>query len=235
MNYTDPIIIYLAVGAPVAMHRFFQLERPIRLRTLLIVGFTLLAWPLEAFRIISRHRDRKFAEHSYTLTRENSPETIIAAAEIFEAEILEAAGSFRSSVRSSQAEALDRYIGLAAIHASGVPLAGTSAREFLSAAGSRDQMIGARCLIRRNRLVLERHLNRARGDILKEFGFNGGSPDSPIVRSHLLGLAGVMNDGALTAALADLPAGSNKEAVSWRPSSGSKNNSGSIPQPQATV
>ena len=234
MNYTDPIIIYLAVGAPVAMHRFFQLERPITIRTILIVGFTLLVWPTEAFRIIARHRERKSAEHSYSLTRENSPETIIAAAEKFEDLILEAAGSFRTSVRSSQAEALDRFIGLAAIHTSGFS-SGEAAREFLAASGSREEKIGVQCLIRRNRRVLERHLTRARADILKEFFINSGSPDSSLVRPHLLGLAGVLNDEALAAALAEIPAGSDKEELSWRPSSDIKSNNGSIHQPQATV
>jgi hypothetical protein len=234
MNYTDPLIIYLAVGAPVAMHRFFQLERPISIRTLLIVGFTLVVWPLEAFRIVARHRERKLAEHSYLLTRENSSETIIAAAEKFEAEILDAAGSFRSSVRSSQAEALDRYIGLAAVWAAGVP-AGSSAREFLSASGSRDEKIGVQCLIRRNRRLLWSHLTRARADILKEFFADGGSPADSLVRVQFLGLAEVLKDNALSAALAETSAAGDKEELQWRRSSDLTINNEGIQQPQPTI
>lgn len=218
MNYTDPIIIYLAIGAPVAMHRFFQLERPITIRTLLTVGFTLLLWPIEAYRILSRDGRRSFSEPDYLLTRENSPETIIAKAEKIEVAILDAAGAFRSSVRSSRAEALDRYIGLAVVNMSGAP-AGLAAREFMAAAGSQEQKIGVRCLIRRNRRQLEHHLNRARTDVLKEFFGTGNSSEATAVRHLLLDLAGVLNDPSLAAELGHEMAGIDKESIQWKPPS----------------
>lgn len=223
MNYTDPIIIYLAIGAPVAMHRFFQLERPVTIRTLFVVGFTLLVWPIEAYRILSRGRRQSFSKPDYLLTRENSPETIIAEAENIEAAILDAAGAFRSSVRSSRAEALDRYIGLAVVHMNGIP-AGSAARDFMAAAGSQEQKIGARCLIRRNRRLLEHHLNRARKDVLKEFFGNGSPSHATPVRNLLLDLARVLNDPPLAAELGHSPAGIDKESIQWKPPSELQNN-----------
>jgi hypothetical protein len=89
MTTTDVLIIYLALGAPVAMFRFFQSERPLRLLGLANVLAAFAMWPFYAVAQIAKS-PRTRPDASIFVTRKELDVRIIDDVEYLKEEILSA-------------------------------------------------------------------------------------------------------------------------------------------------
>ena len=168
MRLLDPIIIYLAIGAPVAMYRSFQAPIFRNARQIARIALTFLFWPIEAYRIAVDQFGKGFATYSLG-TREYLDARIRARVEGLQNNIKAAVGSQGISRPAALDEPLDRYIGLS-LAAAVEPGVGRKERTLFAVAGHPMESVAAACLARRNRAKVERHIAKARADVLAEFG-----------------------------------------------------------------
>ncbi|MDM7924017.1 MAG: hypothetical protein QUS14_17130 [Pyrinomonadaceae bacterium] len=165
MSLFEAVIIYSALGAPVAMYRFFQLPRPFRAATVISVFSALLLWPVGAARIFLSNL-RGEADVSNFDTRRSLDARIIENVNILKDSLIaERFHGENGAVYSSGAEAIERYVGISiATAADGTPLSGV---ELLSVAGHPDPATGAACLARIHRRRLEQHRSAAAEDAVQ--------------------------------------------------------------------
>ena len=191
MRLLDPIIIYLAVGAPVAMYRSFQAPLLWNTRQIARIALTLLFWPIEAYRIAVDQFGKGFATYSFG-TREYLDARIQARVEGLQNNIKAAVGSHGISRPAALDEPLDRYIGLS-LAAAVEPGAGRRERKLFAAAGHPMESVAAACLARRNRARIERHIAKARADVRAELG-RLDEPQFLKVRTLFVGAAICLGD-----------------------------------------
>lgn len=155
MTIVDAAIIYLTLGSPIGMYRFFQLNRPSMAIRLAHGIFAALIWPF--FVVISAIAISKpVIGDSVFDTRNELDFRIIGQIEDLKKTIAEKLFKLPGSSKQREIEALETYIELSIAKYSNSGVFETQ-REMLSVAGHPDAGLGAVCLVRRGNTLIERH------------------------------------------------------------------------------
>jgi hypothetical protein len=166
MKYSDALIIYLAIGSPLAVYCFLKSGREYSVRDLPRTILVLLLWPVYTILLV-RHsstsgRSRKVYSPDYgrldARFAERVDEIRLSMEEIVHEKLQEqSVFDFR--------EIFERYLGLtAAITSDAADL--PSPFSELRLDKEENEKLNAICLNRRNRRLLEFHQIRARNDFL---------------------------------------------------------------------
>lgn len=162
MRLSDILIIYLACGAPCGVYFFLQHRNRVNTAHTYLKSFLLVfVWIPYALRLlhdfVTRHYESNrsenlFADRLDALQKQisrfiNYPHSNIS---VFE---------FR--------EIIERYAGLTAARLTDVESQSKTDEEIYRVALRENIKLGARCLRRRNRLLIERHQISARNDFLQ--------------------------------------------------------------------
>jgi hypothetical protein len=168
VNAVDLLIVYLALGAPFAVYKFFQFSEADKGRRLLLSVATLLFWIPPAIGIVYRHLSNAYSEPDFV-----SSDGLDAR----DARLVELATKVKAKLRSTSRsipavdprEVVERYVGLATL--AGMPAATERDwnSDLMRAAGREDDPIAAACLIRRNQRGIGRHHKKARLDYFEMF------------------------------------------------------------------
>lgn len=200
MSVSDALIIYFALGAPVAMFRFFQEAKPFKPLGLANVFASLIFWPLAAVQLIAVS-SRTLPHPSNFVTRKNLDVRIIQKVQNLKEQILsDLSPMMGQSVVSAKAEAIERYVGLS--------MAETDRslrveKELFAIAGHPDIEVSAICLARRNAKLLDRHRRQSAEDIVGAFSDQKQLvPNRSSVNEHLVELAILLEDTATAERLA---------------------------------
>jgi hypothetical protein len=171
MTLLDVLIIYLTLGAPVGVYRFLQLPRPISFATWLRTVFAFLFWVPYALAILgdtiprfvrnpdfvpSYHSDSDIHENVHLLRNE------------YEASLT---GIDRRDLRE-MLKSFDRYASLYLMFKTESKAENGQREELLAIASHPNVPLGLKCLARRKRIRLLRHLTNARNDLAKAAGRN---------------------------------------------------------------
>lgn len=155
MTFVDAAIIYLALGSPVGMYRFFQFARPAIAVRLAHAILAALFWPYFVIRgavTIARSE----SGDSVFETRKESDFRIIEQVEILKRNLAAKLAEYTKASKSAENELLETYIELSIAKYSSSDVLDTH-REMLSIAGHPDADIGAICLTHRVSKLIERH------------------------------------------------------------------------------
>lgn len=177
MELSELIVIYLACGAPFAVH-YATSRRPERSVTKLInLVLALLAWPVFAVRlVIERIRYHALAgERRIEGLRAEIEETA------FPSNDMQSVFEFR--------ETFYRYVGLA--RALNEKASEEFGNDLFETVGHPNDILAARCLARKNRSRLERHRNDARVDFLATIADLSAASAK---RDRILGLAAALTE-----------------------------------------
>lgn len=177
MELSELIVIYLACGAPFAVH-YATSRRPERTVTKLInLVLALLAWPVFAVRlVIERVRYHALAgERRIEGLRAEIEETA------FPSNDMQSVFEFR--------ETFYRYVGLS--RALNEKASEEFGNDLFETVGHPNDILAARCLARKNRSRLERHRNDARLDFLETITEFSAAPAN---RDRILGLAAALTE-----------------------------------------
>ena len=168
MPISEILIVYFAFGAPLAVYRFLETRRVSRQRRILMSLATFVFWIPFAVRLSFRHFSNASYESNFVSTRTKKSESVTSKREEALEQAMIASGC--PLPRHDLREVLKRYVGLSnALERHGNSAApGEKIVNFLGAAG-RPTELGARCLARRERTRLERHLHDARDSFLRLF------------------------------------------------------------------
>jgi hypothetical protein len=166
MTLLDVLIIYLTLGAPVGVYRFLQLPRPISLTTLFRIAGAFLLWVPYAFVImretipqIVRNPDFVSAYHSDSGIHEN----VQLLRSEYQASL---DGICRRDLRE-MLKSFDRYVSLYLMFKTESDAEGGQTNELLAIASHPNVSLGSKCIARRKRSRLWRHLSNARNDLAK--------------------------------------------------------------------
>ena len=168
MPISEILIVYLAFGAPLAVYRFLETRQVSRQRRILMSLATFVFWIPFAVRLSFRHFTNASFDTDFVSPRTKKTKSVTNKRE--EALELAMIASGCPLPRHDLREVIGCYVGLSnAVEGQGesaVP--GEKIVNFLLAAG-RPTDLGARCLARRERTRLERHLDDARESFLRLF------------------------------------------------------------------
>ncbi|HKP69713.1 MAG TPA: hypothetical protein VJV05_10555 [Pyrinomonadaceae bacterium] len=169
MPISEILIVYFAFGAPLAVYRFLETRKVSRQRRILESLATFVFWIPFAVKLSYRHLTNASSDTEFVSPRAKKYDSVTNKRE----EALESA-MIASGCRLSRhdlREIIERYVGLsnAAATSSDSAVPGDKIVNFLGVAG-RPNDLGARCLARRERTRLERHLDASRESFLSLFG-----------------------------------------------------------------
>lgn len=159
MSFSEIFIIYLAIGAPFAVHSFFggRMETDVRNAGISLLKLTF--WPL--FALYSGFR---FLANSFR-TAETGNELRVAAfrkaSDEVRADLENLLISANREMRKGVLRDFDRLSGVALAVAESEAVAPTATPRIFEAADHPMPDLAARCIFRRNRSRLAEHRNRA--------------------------------------------------------------------------
>ena len=173
MNIGDIVIIYLAFGAPFAVHRYLQTRGEEMRRRITISIFTLLFWVPTATRLVYLYLNNAYSRRSFVSRQDlDSPDVRLAVLRDAIRRELNKSG-FGPVTSFSIRETVERYIGLtkAAAATQDTPRQKIDdvPSDLFEVAGRSDDKLAAICLNRRNRRQMERHHIKGRRDFLTLF------------------------------------------------------------------
>lgn len=200
MSFSELLIIYLTLGAPLGVYRFFQAGESFSTINLLKLFFNIIIWPPLAMSIwrnsVSNSRSRSH----------------FAAVHPLDAGTGEIVALYREQLRSALdgkfgqiefrriIEAYDRYAGLT-LELNANPAAGQS-EEIFKIVQHPNEDLASICLRRRNRLRLIAHQTKARNDLTHALKVNQkGKLPAENINRILKHLGAVLNDMELLAAI----------------------------------
>lgn len=216
MSLLDFAIVYLSVGAPLAVNYFFLNRALLQSKQLWLKTFlTLLFWIPFAIKIARR----EFVELRFGSSDDNE-KSIEAAQKRVEKIFLESAS--KTSVFEFR-ETLARYVGLTLADETGTAKICEHEREIFRAAKIEDVQTAASCLARRNRQRLVRHQAAARNDFLQTIreAFDSSS-DSQKFHDAIAAFVESLNDRAARLRLEEIYAARLSNAAPtlenlWKP------------------
>ncbi len=155
MTLIDALIIYLALGAPVAMYRFFQLPRPFSVSAAAGIIVVFVFWPVWAIRLVMPAR-LSLGVTTQFVTRETLDVHITENIEklknsVFDVLSAEVPATNASTIK----EDLDAYVEYSTVLALEYQRSRAEI-ELLNVSGHPDVSLGAACLRRKNRRHLEK-------------------------------------------------------------------------------
>ena len=167
MRISDAIIIYLAIGSPLAVHYLLKSRGDDTSAHMLRAIFTFVFWPIYAISVTFSakltNEGRKVSSsdsNGLDAKLDKKVDEIASALEMFFHE------SFPERSALEYREIIDRYIGLTfAIQFDQLDRPGPLTKIVVSTPES--AQLNSICLNRRNRKGLETHRNRARGDFVE--------------------------------------------------------------------
>lgn len=201
----DSLVIYLTLGAPFAVYRFFQLSRPIRARSIALLAFSFLFWPPSAYHLVRRSLSNS-SRVSHFVTRKSLDARIITVEENFRSSLERAiSNSLPDNHRRSFMALLDRYVGLRL--AVEDQTTGEGSLALFEISGHAQPRLAAICFDRLNRIRLERHSRLAQRDLLASIHTMEADKELTALTAQL---AGAIGDSHLASAL------NNSEATRQR-------------------
>ncbi len=164
MTFSEIFIIYLAIGAPFAVHSFFGGQMETNVRNAGVSLLKLTFWPVFGTYFIFRLTRNTFR------AVETGNERRIAALETASMEIRSDLSillvSADREMRKSVIEDFDRLCGIALAVAETEPAASLSIPRIFEAADHPSPDLAARCIFRRNQSRIAEHRNRAHASFL---------------------------------------------------------------------
>jgi hypothetical protein len=161
MNLSEILIVYLAFGAPFAVHNYLASAVMQPARRLAGSVVTLFFWFPLAVRLVRRHLLHAYSGRDFVsekiLDAENTRLTVLSEAAV--AELV----NFNNDHSVHQIrEVIARYVGLSLISRHSEAISRPEDSDLLRAAGREDPELGMICLLRKQQRHLERHLDQAR-------------------------------------------------------------------------
>lgn len=193
MRMSEPVTIYLAIGASFGVSRYLCAESRTgsRLRAFAEGMATALLWPLAAAAILIkrlRHKHWKDAgrerdERVHSRVEEAVRAFVISVNKMLEtmrAQPQEASGPVEQTLYALR-ESAEQYAGLAMIDADAAPAPAPHEAELARISGRRgeDLLVAARCVQRRNVSRIKAHYQRERSRLLKKLAELRAQGDDP--------------------------------------------------------
>lgn len=166
MNLSEILIVYLACGAPFGVHFFLQNRREKDFSTIFLKSFlTVFVWIPYALRLLHSSITKKLIIKDFVkLSRTDAMR--MKNLDALQREIWQYAATQNPEISVFEfREVFERYIGLTLALKDSA--AETPDSELLNTANHPNRILGAKCLLRRNRLRLEFHQTLASRDFLR--------------------------------------------------------------------
>ena len=169
MPISEILIVYFAFGAPLAVYHFFETRTVSRRRRILGSLATFLFWIPFAVRLSYRHLTNALFDPGF-VSAPHSKRSDLATAKRQEAVETAMSASGCPLTKHDLRVVLDRYVGLSHAVATnrGSSDPGEKIVNLLKVSG-RTSDLAARCLARRERMRLEKHLEASRESCLRLF------------------------------------------------------------------
>lgn len=179
MPISEILIVYLALGAPLAVYKYLETRGVSGQRRFLVSLATFFFWIPFAIRLSVRHLTNASNNTHFVspVLKKSSSRGGRNRLEAARAAVIEA--GCRLSIHDVR-EVIERYVGLSeAAAVNDGPDGRDKATNFLEAAG-RSGKLGAICLSRRERNRMQRHLDDARQSFLDLFAQLAGKERSRV-------------------------------------------------------
>lgn len=166
MSLIELTIIYVSCGSPFAVERLLSSKRSNEVQAVTLSLLHLLLWPafllIKLIRVIdSRHVSQKDDANSTLTDRSNY---FVETHRDLTVLLSDPAGR-RPSLNIK--DLLERYSGLALLSTTSLNISSIPAPEFARISNHPLPELAARCLHRRNKIVIKRHLAAAREEFLE--------------------------------------------------------------------
>jgi len=179
VSIADPLIIYLAIGSPIAVHHLLKRRQAYSFRGIFRVILVWLLWPVYSIWLLKGSRTPRTSRISYSpdYTSLDAPTAKRVDELRFSMERLVTQKMPEQSILEFR-EVFERYVGLTA-ETIAEPSEAASPFAEVTVNDKENAKLNAICLNRRNRRQLEFHQIRARNDFL-DFadGMSDGIEDS---------------------------------------------------------
>lgn len=159
MTFSEIFIIYLAIGAPFAVHSFFGGRMQTDVRNAGISMLKLTFWP-----VFASYSGFRFLANSYRTAETGNERRVAAfrkASDEIRADLENLLISANREMRKGVLRDFDRLSGVALAFAESEAAAPTATPRIFEAADHPMPDFAARCIFRRNRSRLAEHRNRA--------------------------------------------------------------------------
>lgn len=215
MTVTDLTLIYLSVGAPIAVYETLQKRGPLTPRKALSSVIAFLVWPAVAFRLLLRYLDSRPKSIFFGGSNDADIQTEQKIDSIREDLKSIAASELRGSSVFEFREFFDRYVELT-LAINPKYLNRKISSELFRAGGREETELAEICLNRRNRAKLSRHQTKARESFLEYIDDFPDRSQRSAAAEKALELAFLLNDGTAAGRLDEiLKSADETENVVW--------------------
>ena len=215
MTVTDLTLIYLSVGAPIAVYETLQNRGPLTPRRALSAVFAFLVWPAAAFRLLRRYLDRSSNAIFFGGSSDTDEQTERKIDFLREELKSIATSEHRGSSVFEFREFFDRYVELT-LAINPKYLNRKIPNELFRVSGREEAELAEICLKRRNRAKLSRHQTKARESFLEYIDDFPDRSQRGAAAAKALELAFLVNDGTAAGRLDEiLKSADETENVVW--------------------